>query len=122
MEPDSPQLLNAQAALLERSGSFDKSIALMKQIVERFPHYAMTRINLARAAMNTRRLDEAHEWLDPVLSAERLTSVEFCFLCAAKIDLCALEENFTAARMWFDMWARFAPEDPKLEWYKSQLW
>jgi Flp pilus assembly protein TadD len=77
--------------------------ALTRQALDRFPHYAMPRINLARMHFHRGQVEAAKEMLLPLDNASKFTSIEFQTYARTWSDICAAEGNPEAAQSWLRM-------------------
>jgi len=73
---------------------------LMRQTLEKFPDYAMPRINLARTYLHRRQLKEAKEMLLPLDESRKFTSIEFQGYAATWSDILKAEGDSAAAESW----------------------
>lgn len=111
--PENTAVLQNMAALYERQGEHDKSIALTKKAVEIDPNYELGRCQLAlHALIREGDIDAAEEWLAPVLQSERLHISAFRAFCQAQILLAAAKEQPTAVQSWTEIWREVLSEEP----------
>ncbi|NJN98807.1 MAG: tetratricopeptide repeat protein [Anaerolineales bacterium] len=83
-----------------RLGDETTAETLMRQTLDKFPNYAMARINLARTYLHRRQLKEAKEMLLPLDETKQFTSVEFQNYAATWSDILKAEGNSDAAESW----------------------
>jgi tetratricopeptide (TPR) repeat protein len=121
VQPDHPSLLNNLASAYEAQGRRKESEALLRHNYAEHPDYLFARIGMARLAIRDRRLDEARDLLQPLLSQERFHQSEFAALANAEIELFMAEGNPDAARSWLDLWASGDPEHPAIEQWRKHL-
>lgn len=76
---------------------------LTRQALDRFPHYAMPRINLARMHFYRGEVAAAREMLLPLDNFPKFTSIEFQTYARTWSDICAAESNPEAAESWLRM-------------------
>lgn len=112
--PDHPSILQNLAAIYSRRGDNDRAMALTREIVERHPDYIIGRCNLALFAAQQGNVEEAQEWLDPVLDAPAFHTTEFATLCHAQIELALARGQPQSARSWLQMWEQVDPDNPLL--------
>jgi tetratricopeptide (TPR) repeat protein len=112
--PDNPSLLNNLAAALFAQRKHDEGNALIRRMAELHPDYHFARCGMARLCVEADRLDEAQEWLDPIMSRERFHISEFSALCIAQIELALAEGKPEGAQSWIQFWEQIDPENPNL--------
>lgn len=80
----------------------DKTTAetLTWQTLDKFPNYAMARINLARTYLHRHQIKEAREMLLPLDETQQFTSSEFQGYAATWSDISKAEGNSEAAESW----------------------
>jgi Flp pilus assembly protein TadD len=76
---------------------------LTRQALDRFPHYAMPRLNLARMHLQRGQVEAAKEMLLPLDNFSKFTSVEFQNYALTWSDICTAEGNPEAAQSWLKM-------------------
>jgi Flp pilus assembly protein TadD len=87
---------------------------LTRQTMEKFPHYALPRINLARTYLHRNQVEEARETLLPLDKFRRFTSVEFQNYALTWSDIFAAEGNYEGAQSWINMLSEVMPDTPSL--------
>jgi Flp pilus assembly protein TadD len=107
LEPDAPSLHNNLAAAFELQGRHQEAMSLTQEIHARHPDYLFAAVNLARAALREKRLEQAKELVKPFLEQERFHVTEMAAYCSFQIELCLAENNRGAAQSWLDKWSQF---------------
>ncbi|MBI1877352.1 MAG: tetratricopeptide repeat protein [Chloroflexi bacterium] len=74
--------------------------ALTRQTLEKFPNYAMPRLNLAKLFLHRGEIAEAKAMLLPLDHVTKFTSIEFQGYAATWSDLLTAEGNPAAAQSW----------------------
>jgi len=85
--PDHPSLLQNLAVICGLRGDEERSRALVQRAVEVDPDYVIGRCQMARYAVDKGELEEAEQWLEPVIKREAFHIPEFIAFCEARIDL-----------------------------------
>ena len=117
----SPSLYNNLALAFQMQGEMEKSLALTREINQRFPDYFFGIAAEARLAIQKKDLERARKLLNGLMQRQRLHVSEFDTLCAAQIELSLAEKNTEGAKSWFKLWERPDPDNPKLEEYRLLL-
>lgn len=119
--PDHPSLLQNLAVVADLRGDGERSRALVERVVEVDPDYAIGRCQMARFAVERGDLEEAEQWLEPVMKQETFHISEFIAFCEARIDLELAYGRPEAARSWLQMWEELEPDHPHLPIWRRKL-
>jgi tetratricopeptide (TPR) repeat protein len=114
MAPDAPDLLNNLAAALAVQGRHQESDDLVRRAHELAPDYFFGRVGMARIAIRAGELDQAADYLRPLLLRRKLHVTELDALVAAEIELALAKKLPEAAMTWVKMLAELYPESPNL--------
>ena len=114
MAPNAPDLLNNLAAALALQGRQQESDDLVRQVHERSPDYFFGRVGMARIAIRAGEVDQAADYLRPLLSLRKLHVTELDALAAAEIELALAKKQTEGAVTWIELLAELYPESPNL--------
>lgn len=121
IEPEHPTLLMNLASAYGLQGDIEQARTLVRQTVEIDPDYLIGRCEMARFAIMNGNLDEAGEWLDPILHEQSFHTSEFVAFCEARIDLELAHDRRDAARSWLEMWERVDSDHPHFPIWKRKV-
>jgi hypothetical protein len=111
---DAPDLLQNLAMAFELQGRRIESLALIRQVHDRWPDYLFARISLANFATEDREFDKAKQLLAPLLEMRRMHISEFTALCQAEVQLMAALKERNGLRRWIAMLESIDPDSPVL--------
>jgi tetratricopeptide (TPR) repeat protein len=114
-ELDDPTLLNNLALALTELGRGDEAEEIIYYMAERHPDYLFARCAMAQLCTQEGKLDEARDWLDPLLERPRFHYSEFSALCAAHVTLLMAEGLPDGARAWLSFWEQIDPHHPDIK-------
>lgn len=113
-DPDKPTLLNIKMVALDRLGREEEARALLHYTAELHPDYLFARCGMAQLCAREGKVDEAHEWLDPLLERPRFHIAEFRALSQALIFTFLADGDIEAAKTWQAMWSQADEDAPSL--------
>ncbi len=119
--PNYPTFMNYLTVILTQLKRDSEAKELARKVVELHPDYLFGRCAVAQFAVREGRFDEAHQWLDPLLTQERFHISEFAAFCGAYASLLAAEKKPDAARSWLEMWKSADPDSGPLRALRRQL-
>ena len=76
---------------------------LTRQLLDKFPNYAMPRLNLAKLHLHRGQIEEAEKMLLPLDHVRKFTSIEFQNYTLTWSDILTAEGNYAAAQSWKNM-------------------
>lgn len=97
-------------------GEDDKARAATLLLAEQHPDYFFSRTQMAEDAIVKENLDEAREWLAPLLDKQQLHVSEFRALANTQILLAQAEDNTVNARHWVNLWQESEPGEVPLQY------
>ncbi len=112
--PDHPTLLNFLASSLTLQRRNGDAAAVVERTVELHPDYLFGRTAMAQLCIADDRLDEARDWLEPLLQRPRFHVSEFKAVCMAHVELLIAEKEVEGAQSWLGFMETIDPEDPNL--------
>ena len=112
--PDNPTLLNFLASSLTLQRRKDEATAVVERTVELHPDYLFGRTAMAQLCIADDRLQEAHDWLDPLLQRPRFHVSEFKAVCMAHVEMLIAEKLLDGAKSWLSFMEQVDPDDPNL--------
>ncbi|ESA38398.1 tetratricopeptide tpr-2 repeat protein [Leptolyngbya sp. Heron Island J] len=121
VEPDAPDLLHNLAAAYLLMDRKQEGEALIRDVHQRFPDYLFGCTSLARFEIRDRNFEAAEALLQPLLDHNRFHYSEFRALMGSQVELAMAKKDRKAAKMWLQMWAKFDPESPQLEYWTERL-
>jgi tetratricopeptide (TPR) repeat protein len=121
LAPDSAPLLNGVAAALGGLGRREEMEVVIRRMVEIHPDYLFGRCGMARLCIDEGKLDEAQQWLDPLLERPRLHFSEFNAICMAQIELLTAKGETDGARSWLAIWEQANPDALQIPIYRQML-
>lgn len=114
--PGTPSLLNHKANALIMLGRWDEADAINRQLVKDHPDYLFGRLALADMCIREDRLDQAYEWLEPILSRQRLHISEFRALALTSIRYWHARGELEGAKHWLQMLDNIDPDSVPESW------
>jgi predicted Zn-dependent protease len=121
LAPNSPDLFNNLAAALALQGRRQEPDDLIRQVHERFPDYFFGRVGMARIAVRAGELDQAADYLRPLLLQRKLHVTELDALAAVEIEMALAKKQPEGAMKWFEILADLYPESPNLRALLEQV-
>ncbi|QRN95659.1 tetratricopeptide repeat protein [Archangium violaceum] len=121
LEPDSPDLMNNLAVARQVQGHTEEAERMIEEVHQRWPDYFFGRCAVARLRIQTGRLEEARQLLEPLLSQRILHVSEVSALCAAHMELLLAEKDEEGAWVWLHILETSHPGDPQVELYRDRL-
>ncbi len=112
--PDNPTLLNFLASSLTLQRRHDEAMAVVKRTVDLHPDYLFGCTAMAQLCIADGRVQEARDWLEPLLQRPRFHVSEFKAVCVAHVELLIAEKAFEGAKSWLSFMEQVDPEDPNL--------
>lgn len=119
--PNHPSLLQNLAAVYGLRGDSERSRELVERAVKVDPNYTIGRCQMARFAVERGDLEEAEQWLKPVMNQENFHISEFVVLCEARIDLALAYGQLEDAQSWLEMWEQIDPRHPHLPIWQRKV-
>ncbi len=119
--PDFTAAYNQLTLIYQLQGRHGEAKTLMKETHRRFPDYFFSRISLARTAIQNNRLDDAREYLNPLLKREEIHFSELRALAQAEIEYNLAIDEQEGARMWLNMWQNVEKEHPDIPAWKARI-
>lgn len=116
LAPDHPTLLNNKASALRKAGRHDEADAIFQHLNEIHPDYFFGKLGMADIATRAGRLDEAAEWLKPLMQQTHFHISEFRGLALMYIQYWRKKEDFTSAQYWIQMLDDIDPDIVPMEW------
>ncbi|MDJ0719754.1 MAG: tetratricopeptide repeat protein [Prochloraceae cyanobacterium] len=125
LEPESPDLIHNLAMAFRPQGREDESIALLRDLVTRYPDYLFAPAFLAKLHLENGDLEAAEALLKPFLDRERFHFLEFSAFMDAYIEVLLAKQDKKVARSWLKMWedvySQLQLNDPTLDYWKKRL-
>jgi tetratricopeptide (TPR) repeat protein len=103
LAPDHATLLNEKVFVLVDLGRREEADALTRRNAKLHPDYLFARCAMARLSIREGKLDEAQDWLDPLMGRKRLSISEFTAFALAQIGLLMTRGEVEGAMSWVDM-------------------
>ncbi|MGB0388563.1 MAG: tetratricopeptide repeat protein [Ardenticatenaceae bacterium] len=119
--PHFPSAYNQLSLVYELQGRYQEARKLVKETHRRFPDYAFASIALARYALQEKRVEEAREYLNPVLDQKELHVSELRALAQAEIEYALATEHKEGARIWLNMWEQVEEDHPDIPNWKARI-
>ncbi|MBN1449817.1 MAG: tetratricopeptide repeat protein [Anaerolineales bacterium] len=119
--PDNPTLLNFLASSLTLQRRKEEAAVVVKRTVELHPDYLFGCTAMAQLCIADGRVQEARDWLEPLLQRPRFHVSEFKAVCVAHVELLIAEKAFEGARSWLSFMEQVDPEDPNLSRLRLRL-
>jgi tetratricopeptide (TPR) repeat protein len=119
--PDAPPLMNGVAAALAGLGRREELEVVVRRTAELHPNYLFGRCDMARLCIEEGKLDEAQQWLEPLLERPRLHFSEFNAICMAQIELLTAKGETDGARSWLAIWEQANPDALQIPIYRQKL-
>lgn len=116
--PDAPVFLNYKANALNQLGRHDEANAISRELADRNPDYLFARTAMAQLCVREDKLDEAQEWLQPLLDRKHFHISEFRALAHAYIDYWIGRGEPGGVKYWIQMWDQMDPETLPDSWRK----
>jgi tetratricopeptide (TPR) repeat protein len=120
--PNDPAIMYQIALSLIQSGKQNEGAALMRQDAELHPDYLFARCGMANLCVQDGKLEEAKQWLAPLLKRSRFHFSEFQMLAYAQVELLKAEGNKDAARSWLNMLEQILPNSAPIQQIKRKSW
>jgi tetratricopeptide (TPR) repeat protein len=117
----SPTLLNNLALCYEYQGRREEGQALLREVIEKFPDYILSKVGIARGHIIKGELDEAQAILKPIMQRKRFHYDEFSAFSNAYIELLVAQRQRSGARAWLKMWENIDPERADVLRWKDKL-
>lgn len=112
LEPEAPDLMNNLAMAFRLQGREEESIALIRDIVNRYPDYVFASVSLAKLHLENGDVAAAEAILKPFLCRDRFNFLEFSAFADAYIELLLAQKQKDGARTWLNMWDKFVQMIP----------
>lgn len=112
--PDNPTLLNFLAGSLTLQHRNEEAAAVVQHTVDVHPDYLFGRTAMAQLCIADDRVQEARDWLEPLLQRPRFHVSEFKAVCMAHVELLIAEKAFEGAQSWLSFMEQVDPDDPNL--------
>jgi len=119
--PNVPTLQYNLSAVLMMQNKHKEGETLLRQIAEKHPDYLFARTGMARLEIKAGNLEEARNWLTPLLEQPRFHISEFASLAMAQAELAVAEKQPESARSWMQMWEEADPDNPNIAAFKREL-
>lgn len=112
--PDNPTLLNFLAGSLTLQRRNEEAATVVQHTVDVHPDYLFGRTAMAQLCIADDRVQEARDWLEPLLQRPRFHVSEFKAVCLAHVELLIAEKAFEGAQSWLSFMEQVDSEDPNL--------
>jgi Tfp pilus assembly protein PilF len=113
-EPRAREAYLNRAVAYAQLGDEATAESLTWQTLEKFPDYAMPRLNLAKLHLHRGQVAEARQLLLPLDQARKFTSIEFKSYALAWYDILMAEGDHSAAESWKRMLLDVMAKSPGL--------
>jgi hypothetical protein len=90
-------------------------------LVEKYPDYLFARCAMARLCAGDKQIDQAQEWLKPIMSRQQFHVSEFTAFAIAQIEVLEASGQHDGARQWLQMWEQADPDHPGIPIFKRSL-
>lgn len=114
--PGSTSLLNHKANALYMLNRRDEADAINRQLAADNPDYLFARVAMAQICIQEGRLDEADEWLRPLLTRQRLHISEFRGLAKIYIQYWRAKGEIAGTKYWMQMLSEVDPDSVPDDW------
>jgi tetratricopeptide (TPR) repeat protein len=121
LAPDAPPLMNMVAVSLQALERTDEMEAMMRRTVELHPDYLFARCGMAQLCVKEGKLDEADEWIKPLMERAEFHHSEFAALSAAYIAVLEAKGLIDGALSWLNMWEQMDPDAPQIAALRGRL-
>jgi tetratricopeptide (TPR) repeat protein len=105
--------------VLKAQGKTDEAEAMIRRLAEDRPDYLFARTAMANICIDEGELDEAKEWLDPLLTRQHFHISEFRSLAFAQIRYWYAMEQPDGARHWVEMLEQVDPDKVPDAWREA---
>lgn len=120
--PDEPSVINNLAVAYKIQKRHEEYLQLSQQIYDQYPNYFFGRINMAEIYLNRDELEKAREILVALFQIKKMHVSEMVALCTLQILLELKANRREAARSWFDIFEKVAPDHPNLEFLRPRVY
>ena len=110
LAPKSPTFLNHIASALHQLSRHDEADEINRRLAAEHPEYLFARVAMADMAIRENRLDEAHTWIDPLLTRQRFHISEFRAVALIYISYWRAKDELTSASHWIQMLDQVDPD------------
>ncbi|MCK6581234.1 MAG: tetratricopeptide repeat protein [Anaerolineae bacterium] len=108
--PKSLALLNHLAAALHQLNRHDEADEVNRRLAAEHPDYLFARVAMADIAIRDGRLDEAYQWIEPLLTRQRYHISEFRAVTLINIRYWQVKGELSSARHWIQMLDQVDPD------------
>jgi tetratricopeptide (TPR) repeat protein len=109
--PDHPQLLNVKYSALTLLRRDKEADELTHYTAKVHPDYFFARINMARFLIKQSKLDEADEWIKPLITQQRFHVSEFRALVITQIEYYNMRKDFRSSAHWIRTLEQIDPDN-----------
>ncbi|MBA3868663.1 MAG: tetratricopeptide repeat protein [Chloroflexota bacterium] len=120
--PNDPSIMNQIALCLTELGKHKECEAILRQNAELHPDYLFARCGMANLCIRNGKLEEAKEWIAPLLKIARFHHSEFRMLALTQAELLKAEGKKDAARSWLNMLEQMIPGASSVPQIKRKSW
>mgnify|MGYP000104588545 CR=1 FL=1 len=110
LAPKSPAFLNHTANALHLLERHDEADAVNRRLAAEYPDYLFARVAMAEMCIRGGQLDEAHTWIDPLLTRQRFHISEFRAVALIFISYWRAKGELTGASHWIQMLDQVDPD------------
>lgn len=108
--PTNRTLLNYKTAALQALNRKQEAAAVIRHTYDLYPDYFFAQVGMAEVCLEDKKLDEAKQWIQPLMEHETLHISEFAALCMINVKLFLAEGQKDAAKSWVNMLEETDPD------------
>jgi tetratricopeptide (TPR) repeat protein len=108
--PDNPTFLNYLGSAHEMLGQREEANAIVRHTAALHPDYTFARTAMSKICVQEQKLDEADEWLAPLMQRSKFHVSEFRAFCDAQINLLVARGERESAQSWVRIWSQVDPD------------
>jgi hypothetical protein len=108
--PDNPTFLNYLGSAYEMLGEREEADAVVRHTAALHPDYTFARTAMSKLCVQENNLDEADEWLSPLMQKSKFHFSEFRAFCDAQINLLVARGERESAESWVRIWSQVDPD------------
>lgn len=119
--PDSPDVLNNIAASYDIQERTEDMLALIQEIIDRFPNYVPARASMAQYHLHNKNIEAADTLLKPMISRKRWHIDDFATFSNSYLQLLLAQKETKAAQLWLNLWAGVEPDRIDVQQWQRRL-
>lgn len=119
--PDDATLLNHKAAALASLGRIKETRATVQHMADLYPDYVFSRCGMAELCARDGKLDEAREWISPLLEKSSFHISEFTGMCKAYIEVLLADGQVDGARSWLQYLQQVVPDHAVVAYLEDRV-